>query len=284
MTSINPKLIIKPVYIDKPQKKSTKIKKSNKKKKTTKKPTQIQINVIRDDYLPAGTKQRAMIPYFKKQKETEFVYVSPYTGGAQITLAYATQKTKKNVTLFINKVRPKHPLTIKALKLADPQKFKLIEVKNGSFKKMRQVSKEYIQKVEKEKGSDYISEIALGFDNPEYHQIFVDQLRKALPAKLKKNPPKRIWVPSGSATILNALYKVFPKTYFLAVQTGRTIWPDQIIPSRTTLYKSTEFFYDKAQVQPPYPTTKAYDAKAWKFVLKYGKDDDYIWNITKDAP
>ena len=73
MSSINPKLIIKPVYIDKPQKNSTKIKKSNKKKKTTKKPTQIQINVIRDDYLPAGTKQRAMIPYFKKQKESRFI-------------------------------------------------------------------------------------------------------------------------------------------------------------------------------------------------------------------
>ena len=92
-----------------------------------------------------------MIPYFKKQKETEFVYVSPYTGGAQITLAYATQKTKKHVTLFINKVRPRHPLTTKALKLADPQKFKLIEVKDGSFKKMRQVAKKYIQKLKKKK-------------------------------------------------------------------------------------------------------------------------------------
>ena len=283
MSSINPKLIIKPVIINKPKIKTTKVKKSTKKKKTTKNSHQIQINVIRDDYLPAGTKQRAMIPYFKKQKETEFVYVSPYTGGAQITLAYATQKTKKYVTLFINKVRPRHPLTTKALKLADPDKFKLIEVANGSFKKMRQISKEYIHKVKQEKGINYITEIALGFDNPEYHSIFVEQLQKALPAKLKKNPPKRMWVPSGSATILNALYKVFPKTYFLAVQTGRTIWPDQLIPSRTTLYKSTEFFYDKAQVQPPYPTTKAYDAKAWKFVLKYGKNDDYIWNVTKDA-
>ena len=35
----------------------------------------IKINVIRDDLLEAGTKQRAIIPYFKQHKATEFIYV-----------------------------------------------------------------------------------------------------------------------------------------------------------------------------------------------------------------
>ena len=48
----NPELIIKPVYIDDPSLGSQ---------------IQIQINVVRDDYLEAGSKQRAMIPFLDQQ-------------------------------------------------------------------------------------------------------------------------------------------------------------------------------------------------------------------------
>lgn len=295
MENINPKLIIKPIYLKKKltvsnNKKTKKIKKKllvkNTKKISIKENTngesKIKLNIIRDDLLPAGTKQRAMVPYLKNKKETEFVYVSPFTGGAQITLAYATVKTAKHVTLFINKVRPRHPLTLKALKLGDKNKFKLIEVNYGNFKKLRKLCADYIKKVEKEKGNGYIKEIHLGFDEKEYNDLFIKQLKLALPEKLKKKNPKRLWVPCGSTTILKALYEVLPKTHFIAVQTGKTIWPDQIISKRTTLLKSREQFYEKAKEQPPYPTTQSYDAKMWVFIKEIAQDNDYVWNVTSD--
>jgi hypothetical protein len=73
----------------------------------------------------------------------------------------------------------------------------------------------------------------------------------------------------GSATILNALYNVFPNIFFNVVQVGKKIWPDQIDPNRTKIHISDERFADIAKIQPPYSTVKTYDAKLWKYVLKY---------------
>ena len=147
---------------------------------------------------------------------------------------------------------------------------------------MNILADKYISKIKKQYNNDYITLIELGFTNNIYRNILIKQLKNSIPEKLKKNPPKRMWVPTGSTVFVNALYKVFPKTQFMVVQTGKTVWPDQIEENRTKLYISKEFFYDKAKIQPPYPTTKSYDAKAWTFVQQFGEDGDYIWNITSE--
>jgi hypothetical protein len=91
-----------------------------------------------------------------------------------------------------------------------------------------------------------------------------------------------MWVVAGSAALLNTLYKVFPTTWFCAVQVGKTVWPDLLDKSRTTLYVSDEKFMQVARLQPPYPTVKTYDAKLWKYVLAHGQDGDYVWNVARD--
>lgn len=244
----------------------------------------ITINVIRDDLIDAGTKQRAMVPFFQNSKYDEFVYVSPYTGAAQVSLAYSAKMTGKKVTVFMYKIRPQHPLTKKALKLASYNKkyLNLIEIKNGNMKYLEKLANSYVERKKREKGDNYITKIGLGFANEEYKNLLIEKIKNAIPKKLQENPPKRIWVPSGSSIMLNALYEVFPASYFLAVQTGKTIWDDMYNKKNTKLYKSDEFFYDKAKIQPPYPTTTSYDAKAWKFILEDGEDQDYIWNITSE--
>ena len=163
-------------------------------------------------------------------------------------------------------------------------KINLIEINNGNMKLLEKLATEYVEKETNKHGENYITKIGLGFANDEYKNLFIKQLKKSIPKKLMDNPPKRIWVPSGSSIMLNALYEVFPKAYFLAVQTGKTIWPDMYNEKNTKLYNATltEFFYDKAKIQPPYPTTQSYDAKAWTFVLEDGQNEDYIWNITSD--
>lgn len=240
----------------------------------------VKINVIRDDLLEGGTKQRAIIPYFKQHKAKEFIYVCPFTGGAQITLGFGASLTNKKITLFIKKVRPRHPLTKKALKY---NTVNLVEIENGTLKSMGKLAEEYYNNKVRENGKDYIELIKLGFDNKKYSKIFTEQLKKSIPKSLKDNPPKRLWIPTGSTTLLNCLYKVFPKTFFFVIQTGKTVWDDQIEPKRTKVFISREPFYKKAKFQPPYPTTKSYDAKAWVFVKKHGQNNDYIWNITSDS-
>jgi hypothetical protein len=276
----NPKLKIIPVEIPNPQitKKSIKEKNGEKIKK------KIHINVIRDDLLEAGAKQRAMIPYFKENPAREFVYMSPFTGSAQVTLSYSALYTGKRATVFLDKRRPRHPLTRKAASygLTD-----LVEIQGGGFKKMEPMVDEYVKWKQLEKGPDYVYKFSLGFANNRWIDILAKQLKEALPTSLLNNPPRRIWVPTGSTALINAFYRVFPKAEypdlkFLVVQIGKTVWDDQVDLTRTTIYRTTEFFYDVAKRQPPFPSSRAYDAKAWAFVLDHGEDGDYLMNIISD--
>jgi hypothetical protein len=262
----NPKLKIIPVEIP------------NKKGKTR------IINVIRDDLLEAGAKQRAMIPYFKENPASEFVYMSPFTGSAQVTLSYSALYTGKRSTVFLDKRRPRHPLTIKA---ASYGLTNLIEIKGGGFKKMEPMVDEYVKWKQLEKGKDYVYKFSLGFANNHWINILTKKLKEALPTSLINNPPRRIWVPTGSTALINAFYKVFPadkypELEFLVVQIGKTVWDDQVDLTRTKIYRTTEFFYDVAKRQPPFPSSKAYDAKAWAFVLDHGEDGDYLMNVISD--
>lgn len=262
----NPPFIVRPAYISKEDNTESATK-------------SIKINVLRDDLLEAGTKQRAMIPYLANHKSTEFVYVSPFTGSAQITLSYASLITGKKVTVYMDKRRPRHPLTVKALSYGV---LNLVEVPNGNFKKLNKMAQDYVDLVKKEKGEDYITLFSLGFTNDEYINLLAKQIKEALPQEMRDNPPERFWVPTGSTAMVNALYKVLPTTHFFVVQTGKTVWDDQLDLTRTTIYRSEEFFYHHAKEQPPFPTTKAYDAKAWTFVKRFAKDEDYLINITRD--
>lgn len=244
----------------------------------------INLNIIRDDFLEAGTKQRGIIPYFQKDSFKEYVYVSPYNGSAQLTLAYSSLYTGKRVTIIINKKRPMHPLTKKALSYGV---INLIEIENGNFKKLNEYANNYIEWKEKEKGNNYIKLLNLGFNDETYINTFVEKIKQAFPESLLKNKERRFWVPSGSATLINTLYKVFPKdiytkTTFIVVQIGKTIWDDMLDLSRTIIYRTDEHFYKQAKEQPPYPTTESYDAKIWHFIKKYGENNDYVFNITKD--
>ena len=54
-----------------------------------------KIWIVRDDFLPGGTKQRAIVPFLQflaSQGLTQFVYASPFCGFAQLALAISCHK------------------------------------------------------------------------------------------------------------------------------------------------------------------------------------------------
>ena len=77
---------------------------------------------------------------------------------------------------------------------------------------------------------------------------------------------------------------MFPTTYYQVVQVGRNIWPDLLDGIRHNVYIAPERFASVAQAPPPYPSVSTYDAKLWQFVLKYGEEGDFIWNVGCDVP
>lgn len=230
----------------------------------------ISFNVFADHLLIGGTKQRALVPYMKSIKKNIFIYAGPTTGYAQIALAYAAQLTKKKVILFLRKQMPRSKLTKYANTFAS---CKIIEYPNANLKYLQKKAKQY----HITNPDTYL--FPFGGHSKKYIKTLTKSINNAIPKDL--NPP-RIWLVAGSATILAALYKVFPKSYFMVIQVGKTIWPDQIDDSRTTLLISDESFIKPAKMQPPYPSVATYDAKLWKYFMRYGLSGDFIWNVGKD--
>jgi len=229
-------------------------------------------NVVRDDYLVGGTKQRGLIPLLKNSINEEFVYAGPNSGFLQVALAFAAQKTGKRCTLFVAKMRKDHPCTAKAKNMGA----KVYSVYGGVLKKIQHEAEKYVR-------SHANTElIPFGGDSSLFVTYMIENLRLAVPPNMIVNPPKKIWLVGGSATLVKILYKVFPDTRFCIVQVGKKIWDDQLDLDRTTKYIAAEQFTEKAVLSPPYPSVASYDAKLWVFVAQHGEDGDYIWNVAKD--
>jgi 16S rRNA G966 N2-methylase RsmD len=229
----------------------------------------VKFKVFRDDYLIGGTKQRALVPLLEKTKKQKFIYAGPIQGFAQVALAYTAELMHKTAVLFLTKQKNRSDITKFALKFKTVE---LHEIENGYLKKLQ----EYANTYHKKNNDSYL--ISFGCSDPLYINELEKSIRNALPPNLK---PKRIWIVAGSGIVLKTLYKIFPHSYFMVVQVGKTIYPDQI-NDKTTLFISDEKFIDIAIEQPPYPTVKTYDAKLWHFFKIHGKNGDYIYNIAKD--
>jgi 16S rRNA G966 N2-methylase RsmD len=230
----------------------------------------IKFSVFRDDALMAGTKQRAIVDVLQKINKKKFIYAGPVQGFAQIALAYGARLTHKTAVLFLIKQHPRADLTQFALTFDSVE---LHEIENGYLKKLQECAEKY----HKENSDSYLLSFGCG------EKTYADVLKKNIKESIPKNiSPKRIWIVAGSATVLNALYNVFPKTYFMVVQVGKKIWDDQLDLKRTTLFISDEKYVDIAKELPPYPTVATYDGKLWVFFKKHGKPGDYIYNIAKD--
>jgi ubiquinone/menaquinone biosynthesis C-methylase UbiE len=228
-------------------------------------------HIVRDDYLIGGTKQRGLVPLLENTNKKIFIYGGPVYGYAQIALAYAASITHKKLVVFVEQRNKLFPLTEYAKSFGAT----IEEVPQPAYlDKVLLYSKNYYEEDTKNRFL-----IKFGADDKIFIDYMISNISKAWG---NKKHPERLWLVSGSAILLNILYKVFPTTFFNVVQVGKTIWDDQLETKRTKLYISSEKFQNIAKEQPPYPTVSTYDAKLWNFVKQDGLNDDYIWNVGKD--
>lgn len=228
-------------------------------------------NIIADDYLIGGTKQRGLVPVLENIDKKVFIYGGPVYGYAQIALAYSAFLTHKKAVVIVEKRNKLFPLT----KYAKSFGAKIEEIPQPAYlNKILNYSKKYYE----ENINNYFL-IKFGADNDMFIKFLTENIKIAWG---KKKHPKNIWIVAGSAVLLNVLYKIFTNTFFNVVQVGKTIWKDQLDIKRTKLFISKERFQNIAKNQPPYKSVSTYDAKLWTFVKQYGKTGDYIWNVGKD--
>jgi hypothetical protein len=235
-------------------------------------------NVIRDDLLPGGTKQRAIIPFLKEKLRegfTEIAYAGPAQGVAQAALGTAAKILNFSAHMFFSGRRgPISHFTEEIGVHMHPIAGPLKECQETAIKWAAADKKRFL--------------LPFGLRDENFQNMLVAALKQSFPI-LPENFSGRsenisqgiahMWVVGGSAVLLNCLYSVFPTTFFHVIQVGRAITMDMIDPARTQIFVHPEKFNMPANLMPPYNSVDNYDAKVWFYAKKYGRPGDFIWNV-----
>lgn len=217
-----------------------------------------RFNVVRDDFLPGGSKMRYILPLLQSIEAKEFVYASPAFGYAQIALAHCAFMAGKAATIFTAKRNELHPRT----KRAKDAGAKVVMVPHGYMTVVSARAREYAKEV----GAFLVP---YGVSNTEAMAAF-SKVVAALPIK-----PKEVWTCAGSGTLSRALQDAWPKADFHAVQVG-----GECNVGRAKLWKAREKFEQPCRGEaPPFPSCDNYDAKVWSFISEHGKDGALFWNV-----
>ena len=227
------------------------------------------VNVIRDDLILGGTKSRACVKYLSQYPNIEeFIYVGPSSGFSQLAITLAAKLLFKKVTLFVHNTSK---ITDKCKELGANIIY-VDNLVNGQF--LAQIYCKQTMMI-----------IPFGLDSEEFNEVLFQELSQEI-----NFIPTRVWLTVGSGTLLKVLARIWPNTEFMPVKVGKDYCKEQFgetwnrmgQESRKVLLTAPESFYQQAKILPPYPSVSNYDAKIWQFVLKYGQDGDYVWNIAAD--
>jgi len=243
--------------------------------------------VLRDDLLPGGTKQRALVPFLTElasQGCEEFVYASPFAGFAQVALAACTRLLGLKTTIFCEQVPPE-------LGGADPlHEFSRLACSFGAnvtaingLGQAELAAQAYSQ----EKSGRV--KIPLGFDHPRFHffmQAALGELVTKILAEL--NPgPSAIWLPVGSGTLTRAITPLLPNELQINLVDVRVLPPlDPRIHAleqspRYHFRRAPELFAERAWEAAPVPANLHYDAKLWAFIQRHANSGDVWWNVAR---
>lgn len=249
-----------------------------------------KFTLLNDGVLIGGTKQRVIGQIIDKIPQKYIVYAGPEGGMAQVALSYCcalwnqfhknSPETHKKVVIFVQApVNPHYeknsPLCLLARELGADICF---GTHYRTLKDTQTSAEDFVAKMnQKTPESAILMPFGMKSDEFGIAKIFEDALREALKDIA---PPKRLWLVAGSGFILDILHKIYPDTAFMVVQVGKKIWEDQL-GAKDNLYIEKYKFTESVpkNLLPPYKSIPWYDAKLWEFVMKYGEDGDYIWNV-----
>jgi hypothetical protein len=230
------------------------------------------INVVRDDLIPGGTKQRVLEPWLKEMGPGEYVYASPAEGYAQIALALACKALgpKWRAHIFVARRKTQHYRTLEAQR----QGATITLVDNvAGFNVLNARAREYAFH---SKWSQGVQLLPFGLDAPRFKELMVQTVKDNW-RRLGYNAPKEVWAVVGSGTLIRCLQEVWPKARFNAVQVGH-----KADIGKAKRYIAPESFSQKAKIMPPFPSCDTYDAKGWQFVETHASRNALFWNVAAD--
>ena len=243
------------------------------------------IQVVREDLLPGGTKERACTPYLQKQIQkgfSQFVYASPFAGFAQVALAASADVLKTKALIFCEKVPDKNRPEFHEFS-------KLAQSYGAEIRLCDSLQAAEMQAEEYRLQRNSVLKIPLGFDCDDfrdYLQIALNIQWNILENQISREP-KRLWVSLGSGTLLKTLRKVVPlQIQICAVNVHVLSGSDLRIEASAQLqnviiFSAPEEFREQSKFHPPITSNIHYDAKVWQFVSRHAGNDDIWWNVAR---
>lgn len=232
------------------------------------------ITVVRDDFLPGGTKQRGGIPflsYLKNLGIKEFVYASPFSGFAQIALSICSNKIGVKSKIFAEIDHKTNEMSSFTKIASNHSQIQLCKNLNEAEEK----SLDYCS-------NKHIAKIPLGFNHP----MFVDFLKEDLTKQLSSfKDMKTIWLPVGSGTLVKTFRDILPE-YVQINCVDVKVLPEnderiQMVKNLKNInYMQTlEDFQSPCINEPPIPSNLFYDSKLWTHINSLAEDGDVWWNV-----
>ncbi|MSU60651.1 MAG: hypothetical protein EXS52_01900 [Candidatus Staskawiczbacteria bacterium] len=217
--------------------------------------------VVRGDLFPGGIKSKCLASLLEEVNEKEVVYAAHAYGHSGLALGLAGIYNHKKVTLFFPGPRVSTYIFDQTASLNNVDC-----VVVDQFSHQSQIV-EMAQHYAREHNAHFMP---VGFDYPP----FTDRL-VSLARSLDVNP-KEAWVSGGSGTTSRCLAKAWPNAKICTVNLGMMPNVDMGTPHVFHVPEKPEM---EAELPPPYPSAKYYDAKIWRFIQQHATKGALIWNI-----
>jgi len=221
--------------------------------------------VVRDDLLAHGSKERFIDFMVKTSKETEFVFgASNKVGWGAISLSAVCRKYGKKAVFFMAKTANPTWHQQEVLRLGG----RIEWVANGMLNVTQARARQYANKNPQKRRL-----LPIGLED----ETVLGSIIKV--AQGLKIAPKEVWTVASSGTLSRGLQLAFPKAKFFAVQTGHTLRAESAGRAKVLV---SPYKFDKSVKNsdaPPYPSEAFYDAKLWQFVRNHGAKGALIWNV-----
>jgi cysteine synthase len=247
-------------------------------------PNKKTINLVQDGYLISGTKQRVAVLFMKKilQKNKQIktlLYSGTSNGFGAIATAYAAFKLGLKSKVFINghdtNTNTRQINTLLALNAevnlcptyaeARDLKYSISDDKNNV-------------------NTHYNVPMGLNDENNIMTELLSRQITLAARKTILKNSEyTRIWLVGGSGGIAMSIHRAFPAAKLFILLTGAGSHKRKVIEwAKKTKNISLIKDLNLENTVTYYSSVKNYDDLIVPYVIKYGRNNDFIWNVSSD--
>ena len=247
-------------------------------------PNKKTINLVQDGYLIAGTKQRVAVLFMKKilQKNKQIetlLYSGSSNGFGAIATAYSAFKLGLKSQVFLSgNVHEKDTRQINTL-LALNAEVHLCP----TYAEARDL-KYSVSDAPKNINTHYNIPMGLNDENNIMTELLSRQITLAARKTILKNSENtRIWLVGGSGGIAMSIHRAFPAAKLFILLTGAGSHKRRVIEwAKKTKNISLIKDLHLENTVTYYSSVKNYDDLIAPYVIKYGRNNDFIWNVSSD--